>query len=473
MLGHPGDALVELDHPVLEGGDLHVPGAQRLVDQRLVRAPAMRIVVVIRLVTQDHALLLEVADDFLVGVEHVHAGIGRDELGEVAGEIDGIDDRDALLLADAHVVLAEGGSDVHDASTVGHLDEVAADDAESAVRLLRGEEGQHRLIGAADELDSLQLRDLDITIEFLGVVADQRRADDQTKAILLQHGVVGVGRDRERHVGRQRPGRGRPGEKPRRDIVALDGVKQEADRQGRVLTHAVGIVEAGLEVRQRRLRGPAIGHDAIALIDQALFVQLLERPHDALHEGEVHGLVVVLEIDPARRTRDIVFPVRRELLDGAAAMLVEAGDAVFQDLDAARDAELLLGLHLGRQAVAIPAETAIDHLAAHGLVARHQILDETGDEVAVMRQAVGEGRAVIEDELGRALVTPLLDRAFEDLVFLPPGTDRFLDLRERGRRLGGGINGLRLCHDGCLYSGRVRERNSGLSIAPLRHRRHP
>jgi hypothetical protein len=70
------------------------------------------------------------------------------------------------------------------------------------------------------------------------------------------------------------------------------------------------------------------------------------------------------------------------------------------------DAELLLGLHLGGQAVAVPAEAALDALAAHGLVAGDDVLDVAGQQVAVVRQAVGEGRAVVEDvlvvRLGRA-----------------------------------------------------------------------
>ena len=42
-------------HAVPEGGDLHVPGRDRLVDQRLVGPPAMRIVVLIGLVADDVA----------------------------------------------------------------------------------------------------------------------------------------------------------------------------------------------------------------------------------------------------------------------------------------------------------------------------------------------------------------------------------------------------------------------------------
>ena len=65
----------------------------------------------------------------------------------------------------------------------------------------------------------------------------------------------------------------------------------------------------------------------------------------------------------------------------------------------AGDAEFLFGLDLGRQAVAVPAEAPLDPAAAHGLVARDGVLDEAGQQVAVVRQAVGERRAVVEDEL--------------------------------------------------------------------------
>jgi RNA polymerase-binding transcription factor DksA len=49
--------------------------------------------------------------------------------------------------------------------------------------------------------------------------------------------------------------------------------------------------------------------------------------------------------------------------------------------------------------VAVPAETALDPPAAHGLVAGHDVLHVSGEEVAVVRQAVGERRTVVEHEL--------------------------------------------------------------------------
>ena len=59
-------------------------------------------------------------------------------------------------------------------------------------------------------------------------------------------------------------------------------------------------------------------------------------------------------------------------------------------------------------------------LAAHRLVAGHGVLDVAGQQVAVVRQAVGERRPVVEDELvGVAVRLALGDRLEERVVALP------------------------------------------------------
>jgi hypothetical protein len=98
------------------------------------------------------------------------------------------------------------------------------------------------------------------------------------------------------------------------------------------------------------------------------------------------------------------------------------------------DAELLLGLDLGGQSVAVPAEAALDAAPAHRLVARHDVLDVAGEQVAVVGQAVGERRAVVEDELVGAVRArgPLLDAGDEGAVGVPVLQDPALDLGEPG-----------------------------------------
>ena len=56
-----------------------------------------------------------------------------------------------------------------------------------------------------------------------------------------------------------------------------------------------------------------------------------------------------------------------------------------------RDPELPLGFHLGREAVAVPPETALDSPAADCLVPGHGIFDETRQQVPVMRNPFANG----------------------------------------------------------------------------------
>jgi hypothetical protein len=158
-------------------------------------------------------------------------------------------------------------------------------------------------------------------------------------------------------------------------------------------------------------------------------VQLLERPHHALHERDVHGLVVVGHVDPAGLAVDVGLPRIGRAADDRAAELVEAVDPVLEDGDAARHAERGLGLHLHRQPVAVPPEPALDAVAAHRAVARHRVLHEPGEQVAVVGHAVGERRAVVEHELRRRTE---LDRRLEGAVG-PPTVDHRLLQRGEAR----------------------------------------
>ena len=112
-------------------------------------------------------------------------------------------------------------------------------------------------------------------------------------------------------------------------------------------------------------------------------------------------------------------------------------------------AELLLGLHLDRQAVAVPSEPALDPLAAHRPVARHGVFHEAGEEMAVVDRPVGERRAVVEHEL--VVRGPLLNRAFEGVLLLPRLDDRALDVGELRVLIDVGIalgrHPARLCRD--------------------------
>jgi hypothetical protein len=137
--------------------------------------------------------------------------------------------------------------------------------------------------------------------------------------------------------------------------------------------------------------------------------------------------------NPAGLPRDIPLPFPGVALHRLAASGVELGDAEREDRVAAGDADLFLHFQLCRQAMAIPAEAALNMAAPHGLIARDEILHESGREVSVVRKTVRERRTVIEDELERAPVDQpraILHGGIEDARALPVFEDGFLDCRE-------------------------------------------
>jgi hypothetical protein len=117
--------------------------------------------------------------------------------------------------------------------------------------------------------------------------------------LVLDLNVQEVGVDAEGEVRGEGPRSGRPRQQRRalEAAAARDGHDGKVDDDGRVVDLLV--VEVRLEVAERRAAGHAVGHHLVALVDELLLVELLEDPPHGLHEGLVHGLVVVLKVDPA------------------------------------------------------------------------------------------------------------------------------------------------------------------------------
>ena len=67
-------------------------------------------------------------------------------------------------------------------------------------------------------------------------------------------------------------------------------------------------------------------------------------------------------------------------------------------------------------------------MAAHRLVAREDVLEDTRQDVVRARAAVGGGRALVEDERLPALAAP--DRLVEDVPLAPALEHALLELRE-------------------------------------------
>ena len=87
--------------------------------------------------------------------------------------------------------------------------------------------------------------------------------------------------------------------------------------------------------------------------------------------------------------------------------------------------ERFLNFKLDRNTVAIPAETAIDMVAAHCEIAADYVLDRPGKQVAIVGEPRGKRRPVIEHILRTLFFLPVCarqvrgHRPLEDVLFAP------------------------------------------------------
>jgi len=153
VLGDPVDLAIHLHHALADGTHLHIPGIESLVDERLVGAPAVGIVVEVGLLLDQRAAVPQRTHDGLVGVEDQYSLPVGNLAREATGIVDGAHDRDAGLLAHGHVVLAEARSEVDDARPLFGVDEGAREHHEGLLGAL--EEGEEGRVAAAHELAAL------------------------------------------------------------------------------------------------------------------------------------------------------------------------------------------------------------------------------------------------------------------------------------------------------------------------------
>jgi len=108
--------------------------------------------------------------------------------------------------------------------------------------------------------------------------------------------------------------------------------------------------------------------------------------------------VRVLEVHPEPEPAGHLLPFAGVAEDALDAFADEFLDAVGLDFLFRVDAKALADLDLDGQAVGVPAGFTLDELAAHGLVAREEVLDGARQAVPGVRQAVGGRGALVEDE---------------------------------------------------------------------------
>ena len=437
-------ARVVLRETLVEVFDLDVPRIDRAVDERRVGTVAVGIAVDDRRLVDELAHALELLDDVLVALLAEASLVLGNRIRERAGVVERIDEcGHAGFLADAEVVFTVGRGDMDDAHAVVGRHVVVVEDLERTLGGLVGEVREDRLVGRALQLRALELGD---DLILLGLLEDRGKTElrhDVDGLRLVRHvanrDIVDVRARAHREVLGQRPRRRRPHEEidnrafgqrtgdKRRETRALgEGHDRRSHRHRRVLD--ILVVRTRLEVGERRRELPTVRHDAVRLVDAALVPELLEDPPDRLHELGLHRLVVVVEVDPATHARHRLAPLGDVLQHHRTALLVEFVDAELLDLGRAGDAEGVLRKGFDREPVRIPAEATFHVLAAHRLVTRDDVLNRTGEKMAVVRQAGGKGRTVVK--LIALLALVLLQRLLERRILFPEREDTLFHRRE-------------------------------------------
>ena len=453
--GHPRDLLVQLKHAIAQRRDRHKPARHGLVDERVAATPTVRITVLVAAQLKEPPPLAQQAHEGLVGVEHLDSGDLGHLLKKPPTVVDRDDDWDARRGTNHLVVFAVRGRLMHDARALPRGDVVGNKNLPGVLHAPGLDIGV--VIPDAVVLHAAELgardrarrggaggRGIDVA-EFAkigrdGVGSEQEGASIRSLGTRAVDGASAPRHDRvfdrgthgERRVCRQGPRRRRPSERlnpgqPKR--LGLLAHERKRHRHRLVLPRLVNVVvHAQLVVRQWRLVAPAVWQHAIALVGQPFLMQGLEGPQHAFHKCDVERLVVVLEIDPARLTRPGALPLVGVAQHALAGLRVEGFDAHVFDLRLLGDAELLHGLELSRQPVGIPAEPTVHLLATHRLKPGEYVFRVSREQVAVVRQPVGERRAVVEHPLVAALA--LGHRAPEGVVRGPVGEHLVLERRK-------------------------------------------
>ena len=256
----PFHLLIELHHAVAEGGDLHEPRRHRFINERLAATPAVRIGVhVLFHLDQNRALgfgparkragfgVRQVVNDGLVSIENLLALVIVDLGGKATALIHRHHGEDSLLVAHVHIVLAESGSGMHQASTIlgGHkirANHVVGLGAGSLVIRAIHEVIEDGCVGTAHQIATLEAFDhLRLFAQLSRISGQSGLRDHKLFAGPLalggaNHQVVNLWPHRDGQVRRERPRRRRPHERQ------LAGLQAQAEGDRQVLAVLVDVI---------------------------------------------------------------------------------------------------------------------------------------------------------------------------------------------------------------------------------------
>src|SRR4029450_8862823 len=165
--------------------------------------------------------------------------------------------------------------------------------------------------------------------------------------VAVAQAVLRVGLHGRGDVRRQGPGRGRPDD----ERLARPVFQGEADVQRRVLELRVVLVPRLLVLRERGAAAWAPLRRAVALVEPAAAVALLQEAPDVLDVRVREGEVVVAPVHPRAEALELRGLDRGVLRDEGPAAARELGDAELLDLALRVEAERFLDLDLDVQAL--------------------------------------------------------------------------------------------------------------------------
>ncbi len=234
--------------------------------------------------------------------------------------------------------------------------------------------------------------------------------------IALHHDIVQRRIERDRAVGRQRPGCGGPDHDGQRAFSAMSLGMVTAREQRLLIQHREADIDGesilvlvfhfGLRQRGAAIRAPV--HRFVAFGEVAVPGDPAQRAYDIGLDAVLHGEIGIPPIAHHPQANEIT-PLAFDLLAGIFAAGLPELRRIHLD---AGLAGLLLDIEFDRQAVAVPTGNIGRIEPAQGLALDDDVLQDLVDGMADMDVAIGVGRPVMQHE-SRASPAGLAQRAVE------------------------------------------------------------
>src|SRR6185295_3920203 len=195
VLRHPVDPLVCLEQTLPELRYAHEPVADRPVDERVVAAPAMRVVVLVRSLLEHASRCGEIPEDLMVSFENVMPRIGPCGVIVAAVIQNRTGTRNAVPGAQGVVVLAVRGSEMNGSRSFLRGYEIRAEDLERIGRA--GEKIDEGPVSPACESSAGQTFRFDVAGQLAGVPVECFAGEPHRIAVALHPRVFDCRTDRQ------------------------------------------------------------------------------------------------------------------------------------------------------------------------------------------------------------------------------------------------------------------------------------